>query len=88
LPLPPIVTQEALADPFDLVLLSCKACDLDGAMESFAKAVGESTAVLPLLNGMRRLDVLAARFGPKAVLGGQCAISATLANLRTGPLFT
>jgi 2-dehydropantoate 2-reductase len=79
-PSPPIVSQEALAAPFDLVLLSCKAYDLDGAMESFAKAVGGGTAILPLLNGMRHLDALADRFGPKPVLGGQCVISATLGD--------
>jgi 2-dehydropantoate 2-reductase len=77
-PSPPTVSREDLAEPFDLVLLSCKAYDLDGAMNSFAKAVGESTAILPLLNGMRHLDLLADRFGPKPVLGGQCVISATL----------
>src|SRR5271167_3210427 len=77
-PSPPIVLQERLAEPFDLVLLSCKAYDLDGAMASFAKAVGETTGVLPLLNGMGHLDALAGRFGPKPVLGGQCVISATL----------
>ena len=70
--------QEDIAEPFDLVLLSCKAYDLDGASASFARAVGENTSVLPLLNGMRHLDLLADRFGPKPVLGGQCVISATL----------
>jgi 2-dehydropantoate 2-reductase len=77
-PSPPIVSQEALAEPFDLVLLSCKAYDLDGAMASFAKAVGQGTAILPLLNGMRHIDRLAQRFGAERVLGGQCAISTTL----------
>ena len=77
-PSPPTVSQEELAEPFDLVLLSCKAYDLDGAMDSFAKAVGENTAILPLLNGLRHLDALAGRFGPKPLLGGQCVISATL----------
>jgi 2-dehydropantoate 2-reductase len=75
---PPIVLQEGLAEPFDLVLLSCKAYDLEGAMASFAKAVGPATAILPLLNGMRHIDQLAERFGAERVLGGQCAISATL----------
>src|SRR5271155_895493 len=75
---PLIVLQEGLAEPFDLVLLSCKAFDLDGAMVSFAKAVGPATAILPLLNGMRHIDQLAERFGAERVLGGQCAISATL----------
>ena len=77
-PSPPIVLQEDIAEPFDLVVLSCKAYDLDGASASFARAVGENTSVLPLLNGMRHLDLLADRFGPKPALGGQCVISATL----------
>ncbi len=75
---PPTVSQEELAEPFDLVLLSCKAFDLEGAITSFAKAVGPATAILPLLNGMRHLDRLAERFGPERLLGGQCAISVTL----------
>jgi 2-dehydropantoate 2-reductase len=75
---PPTVLQEDLAQPFDLVVLSCKAYDLDGAMASLAKEVGPATAILPLLNGMRHIDRLVERFGAERVLGGQCAISATL----------
>jgi 2-dehydropantoate 2-reductase len=78
LPAPPTVTEDGLQDPFDLVLLSCKAYDLDGAMASFAKAVGPRTAILPLLNGMQHLHALADRFGPDHLLGGLCVISATL----------
>jgi 2-dehydropantoate 2-reductase len=74
----PMVMAEQLGEAFDLVLLSCKAFDLDSAMASFAPAVGPDTAILPLLNGMRHLDVLERRFGGRAVLGGQCAISTTL----------
>jgi 2-dehydropantoate 2-reductase len=75
---PPLVTQETLRGPFDLVLLSCKAYDLDDAVAAFAPAVRPRTAILPLLNGMRHLDVLAERFGAARVLGGQCVISSTL----------
>jgi len=75
---PPTVVAEQLSAPFDLILLSCKAYDLQGAMDSFAPAVGANTAILPLLNGMKHLDLLGARFGGNAVLGGQCIISATL----------
>jgi 2-dehydropantoate 2-reductase len=75
---PPTVLAEDLHEPFDLILLSCKAYDLDGAAVSFAPAVGRQTAILPLLNGMRHLDVLDARFGRDRVLGGECLISATL----------
>ena len=76
----PVQTVEAgaLGGPYDAVVLSCKAYDLDDAIASFAPAVGPGTAILPLLNGMRHLDVLAARFGDEAVLGGQCQIAATL----------
>jgi 2-dehydropantoate 2-reductase len=78
LPSPPTVLQENLVEPFDLVVLSCKAFDLEGAITSFAKSVGPATAILPLLNGMRHVDRLVERFGPERVLGGQCAISTTL----------
>lgn len=74
----PHVLAERLQHPFDLVLLSCKAYDLASAMEAVAPAVGPATAILPLLNGMRHLDLLEQRFGSAAVLGGQCLISATL----------
>lgn len=75
---PPTVQADKLSENFDLVLLSCKAFDLDDAIKSFAPAVGPRTAILPLLNGMRHLDVLDQRFGANAVLGGLCAIAATL----------
>jgi 2-dehydropantoate 2-reductase len=77
-PSPPTVLADALDTPFDLILLSCKAYDLDSAIAAFAPAVGSQTAILPLLNGMRHLDVLDARFGRERVLGGQCYIAATL----------
>jgi 2-dehydropantoate 2-reductase len=67
-----------LAETFDLVLLSLKAYDLEGAMASFAPAVGPDTAILPLLNGIGHLDTLDERFGRARVLGGQCVIAATL----------
>ncbi|MFM0731552.1 2-dehydropantoate 2-reductase [Paraburkholderia sediminicola] len=66
------------AEPFDLVLLSCKAYSLDDAIDSFAPLVGESTLILPMLNGMRHIDVLKEKFGASRVLGGQCVIAATL----------
>lgn len=78
LPDPPTVLAGDLRGPFDVIILSCKAYDLDAAMESIAPAVGPGTAIIPLLNGMRHLDALDARFGPERVLGGTCFISAKL----------
>jgi 2-dehydropantoate 2-reductase len=77
-PNPKTVLAEAITSPFDLILLSCKAYDLDSAMDSFGAAVGTDTMILPVLNGMRHLDALDARFGAARVLGGQCVIASTL----------
>ena len=79
---PPTVQADQLDETFDLVLLSCRAFDLDDAINSFASAVGPKTTILPLLNGMRHLDVLDQRFGTHAVLGGLCAIAVTLNEQR------
>lgn len=79
---PPTVQAGKLAETFDVVLLSCKAFDLDDAIKSFAPAVGPQTSIVPLLNGMLHLDVLDKRFGPGRVLGGLCAIAATLNEAR------
>jgi 2-dehydropantoate 2-reductase len=80
IPSPPTVTADRIAGPFDMILLSCKAYDLDSAIDDIAPAVGPETAIVPMLNGMRHLDLLDARFGAARVLGGQCAIATTLAE--------
>jgi 2-dehydropantoate 2-reductase len=79
---PPAVQADKLNEKFDVVLLSCKAFDLDDAIKSFAPAVGPKTAIIPLLNGMLHLDVLDERFGRERVLGGLCAIAVTLNDKR------
>src|SRR3954451_8492725 len=78
----PTVRADKLAEQFDLVLLSCKAFDLDDAIKSFAPAVGPNTAILPLLNGMKHLDVLDRKFSRARVLGGLCAIAVMLNEKR------
>ena len=75
---PPLVLHRDLAGPYDLIVLSCKAYGLEQAMEDLAPAVGPKTVILPLLNGMRHLDLLDQRFGAVHVLGGRCIIAATL----------
>ena len=58
-----------LDGPFDAVLLTVKAMALEQAMADRAPAVGPDTAVLPVLNGMRHLDLLRDRFGARAAAG-------------------
>ncbi|MBV8125012.1 MAG: ketopantoate reductase family protein [Paucibacter sp.] len=75
---PPHLLAEQITRHYDVVIVGCKAYDLDATMDSFAAAVGPNTAILPLLNGMEHLERLASRFGKERVLGGMCLISATL----------
>lgn len=79
---PPTVQADSLKEHFDVVLLSCKAYDLDDATTSFAPAVGPNTSIIPLLNGMLHLDALDQKFGKERVLGGLCAIAVTLNEAR------
>src|ERR1700677_3668153 len=79
---PPTVQADRLTEKFDAILLSCKAFDLDDAFKSFASAVGPRTAIIPMLNGMRHLNVLDGKFGRERVLGGLCAIAVTLNDKR------
>jgi len=72
------IVSEQIEGPYDLVLVCCKAYDLESAMDGFAPAVGPETTILPLLNGLRHLDLLSERFGASRLLGGQCVITATL----------
>ena len=65
-------------DGFDLVILTCKAYDLDASMDAIAPAMQGACAVLPLLNGIVHLDRLDARFGRERVLGGSCGIDVML----------
>jgi 2-dehydropantoate 2-reductase len=54
---PPTRPSGAGGRAFELVLLACKAYDLSDAIQSVAPSVGPDTAILPLLNGMRHVDV-------------------------------
>jgi len=78
IPQPNLLVASELSQHFDLIVVSCKAYDLEDAINSFAPAVGPETAILPLLNGMAHLDILQGRFGTEAVLGGSCFVSTTV----------
>lgn len=63
---------------YDVIVLSCKAWDLDSAINSVKSAVAKGTAIFPLLNGIRHMEVLENEFGSGHVIGGLCIISSTL----------
>ncbi len=72
------VTAGQVTHPYDLILFSCKAYDLDSAIADIRPAVGPDTLIIPFLNGLLHLDKLDAAFGREKVLGGTCRISATM----------
>jgi 2-dehydropantoate 2-reductase len=55
---------------YEVVLLTCKSYDLDSAVEAITPAVGENSAILPVLNGINHIAVLEDRFGRDRLLGG------------------
>jgi 2-dehydropantoate 2-reductase len=65
---------------YDVVLLACKAYDLDSAMEAIAPALGSDSVILPFQNGINHISRLVDRFGAHGVLGGK-----TFANCWLSP---
>ena len=75
---PNLVTAGVIDGKYDAVLVTVKSFALEAAIEDFAPAVGEGTIILPVLNGMRHMDRLAARFGRGAIGGCAAKVAATL----------
>ncbi|MFF3515207.1 ketopantoate reductase family protein [Streptomyces sp. NPDC002573] len=75
---PNTVQAGKIESPYDAILLSVKANGLEQAIDDMAPAVGPDSLIIPVLNGIRHIDVLAARFGDDAVLGGVAKVATTL----------
>ncbi|HRY06925.1 MAG TPA: 2-dehydropantoate 2-reductase [Hyphomicrobiaceae bacterium] len=58
----------------DYLLLTCKAYDLDAAMETIAPVVGPQTAIVPLLNGLAHIERLNSRFSRAQILPGSVSL--------------
>jgi 2-dehydropantoate 2-reductase len=63
---------------YDAIVMAPKSYDLDEAMDAVAPGVGGDCAILPLMNGIKHIDTLSARFGARHVLGGTTLVSANL----------
>jgi 2-dehydropantoate 2-reductase len=57
------VSAGAIDGPYDTVVPTCKAYDLDAAIDDFAPALSPDGAVLPVLNGINHVNVLSDRIG-------------------------
>lgn len=75
---PKLLLASELSTPFDLIIVTVKSFALSQAMADIAPAVGAQTLIMPVLNGMRHIDILRQRFGAEKIIGGYCKIHATL----------
>ncbi len=75
---PKLITSDAIKAPFDAVLLTVKAFSLEAALDDVAPAIGAETMIVPVLNGMRHVDLITARFGAKSLVGGVCKVATTI----------
>jgi len=75
---PKLITKEDQTAPFDVILFSTKAYHLNEAIQDLKPFVGESTVIIPLLNGIAHVSLLQKEFGEEKVIGGLCFIETTL----------
>ena len=73
-----VITRGEAAGEFDVVILAVKAYQLDAAIEDFGAYVSERSMILPVLNGMKHVDILRSRFGAPHVIGGVAKIASSL----------
>jgi 2-dehydropantoate 2-reductase len=71
-------TADSVSPDYDVVLLTCKAYDLQSSIDAIAPAMGPETAVIPLLNGLAHFADLDGHFGASRVMGGTCMIDSIL----------
>ena len=74
---PRLITAAEVDGTYDAILLTVKSFSLETALDDMAAAVGSGTVILPVLNGMRHVDILKARFGDN-VGGCVCKVATTL----------
>lgn len=75
--LPKTITNSHPPEDFDVILVSTKSYHLDSAVEDIKRFVGKNTVIIPLLNGIRHLDILLNAFPNNNVMGGLCFIEST-----------
>jgi 2-dehydropantoate 2-reductase len=78
--LPKVNATETPADigPADMVWLSVKLWDMDGAVKSMRPLIGPDTGVISFQNGVQKDDILREAFGDRAVMGGVAYIATNI----------
>lgn len=72
-----VLRSGVASEPFDLIVLACKAYDLPAALDAVLPFTNNGTIVLPFLNGVRHMSMIADRLPKAHVIGGVAHIGAT-----------
>jgi 2-dehydropantoate 2-reductase len=75
---PSLVTAVPPGTVAEVVLVTVKAEGLDAVIPEIRAAVGPDTTIVPVLNGMRHLEMLNGAFGRSRVLGGVALLATQL----------
>jgi len=75
---PNLLVAGEKSDAFDVVIITTKSYQLEGAIKDVKHYIKSDTMVLPLLNGIAHVDHLIEAFGEQSVIGGLCFIETTL----------
>jgi len=69
---PKVVTADAIAERYDVILIALKGFQLPAALDDIEPAVGSETIIMPVLNGMGHMQLLLDRFDQNNLVG--CAL--------------
>ena len=75
---PKLITEHDDGQNFDLIILTCKSYDLVNAFDAISNSVKNEPPILPLLNGLAHLQMIAKVFGKHRLLGGAAHVATVL----------
>jgi 2-dehydropantoate 2-reductase len=75
---PKLASAGEISAPYDALLLTLKGFQLEAALDDIAPAIGPQTLILPVLNGMRHMEVLSRRFSAHNLIGCVLKVSTVL----------
>lgn len=75
---PKLIVAGDESEPFDLVIIACKAYGLQGVLKQIKPYIHARTALLPFLNGYKHMHDIAAAYPGQPMLGGVARIESTL----------
>jgi 2-dehydropantoate 2-reductase len=78
---PKVVTADAIAERYDVILIALKGFQLPAALEDIEPAVGSETMIMPVLNGMGHMQLLLDRFDENNLVGCALKIATAYSHL-------